>query len=142
MIKTALTAALTWTACTAGRQEAEALPPREGERVRFRPVKNRGAAFGLPLDPRALPLLSAASLLVLLRARRAAPAAAGLALGGGLSNLWERVSRGEVLDYLQFPRLPGRLGKSVYNPADLAILAGGLVMVLQSRGSRWHREGL
>lgn len=136
MLKTALTAALTWGSCTALRQAARDLPPREGAWVCLRPTKNRGAAFGLPLDPELLPVLSAASLLMLLSRRREHPVAAGLALGGGLSNLWERVNRGEVLDYFQFPQAPGKLGEYVYNLADLAIAAGGAAMVLAGDGRR------
>ena len=44
----------------------------------------------------------------------------GLLLGGGLSNLYERVRRGRVLDYLRFPRAPGVLKKYTYNLADLS----------------------
>ena len=55
---------------------------------------------------------------------------AGLALGGGLSNLYERLRGRGVLDYLRFPRLPGRVKRLVFNAADLAIFAGLLLMLL------------
>jgi len=35
-----------------------------------------------------------------------------------------------VLDYLRFPRLPGRVKRLVFNAADLAIFAGLLLMLL------------
>lgn len=138
-MKTVLTAALTYGACVAARQEVEGLPPREGRWVRLRPTGNPGAAFGLPLDPAYLPGLTAGSMMLILTRRRVHPAAAGLILGGGLSNLWERLYRGEVLDYLQFPQAPGKLGKYVYNLADLAILAGGAGLLLA--GDRRPQRG-
>ena len=78
-------------------------------RVRLTALWNDGAAFGLPLK-RTL----------------------GLALGGGLSNLWERLRRGAVYDYVQFPKLP-KIGRYVWNLADLAILIGGLLLALLER---------
>jgi len=53
-------------------------------------------------------------------------------LGGGLSNLWERLRRGAVYDYVQFPKLP-KIGRYVWNLADLAILIGGLLLALLER---------
>ena len=95
----------------------------------LRPIENQGAAFGLPIAPRALPALSAASLVLLLRCRREHPTGVGLILGGGLSNLWERVSRGKVRDYLQFPGAPGKLSCYVFNLADLAVFTGTLMLL-------------
>ena len=57
----------------------------------------------------------------------------GLLLGGGLSNLYERVRRGRVLDYLRFPRAPGVLKKYTYNLADLFILLGAVLLLLRRR---------
>jgi len=104
-----------------GRREAEYL----GGRVRLRTLWNTGAAFGLPIPAKALPLASAAALGLLWCGRRQSPLGTGLILGGGLSNLYERLRRGKVCDYVQFPRAPGPLGRYVFNLADLAILAGG-----------------
>ena len=136
ILTTAVTAAVTWGACVMARQEVEEQPPREGRWFRLRPTVNRGAAFGLPLEPRVLPVLSASSLALVWAMGRKCPAAAGLVLGGGLSNLWERADRGEVLDYLHFPGAPGPLGRYVYNLADLAILAGGLGLAAGRRKKR------
>ena len=58
------------------------------------------------------------------------PAAAGLVLGGGLSNFWERLRRGRVYDYLRFPGAPGPLGRYVYNLADLAVFLGAAGLLL------------
>ena len=80
-------------------------------------------------------LVTALSILILPLVwvfRRRSPIGAGLALGGGLSNLWERLRRGTVYDYVQFPKLP-KLGRYVWNLADLAILIGGLLLALLER---------
>ncbi len=104
-----------------------------GGRVRLRALWNRGAAFGLPLPKEALPLVSAAALGALWSQRRRRPLAVGLLLGGGASNLSERVRHGRVYDYVQFPKAPGRLRRYVFNLADFAILGGGLLLLRRNR---------
>ena len=88
---------------------------------------NDGAAFSLPLKRKLVTALSILILPLVWVFRRRSPIGAGLALGGGLSNLWERLRRGAVYDYVQFPKLP-KLGRYVWNLADLAILIGGLLL--------------
>ena len=116
---TLLTAALTLTACTLARWYLERPGRRErsalGGRIKLTALWNRGAAFGLPLGREALMVLSALVLGVTVLFRRRSPFGAGLVLGGGLSNLWERLRYGKVLDYLRFPAAPGKLKKYVYN---------------------------
>ena len=73
----------------------------------------------------ALPLLA-------IRQSRGFRLGAGLAMGGGLSNLLERILHGQVFDYVQFPRLPGKPGRLVFNLADFALALGGVLMVLFS----------
>lgn len=104
-----------------------------GGRVRLKPLRNRGAAFGLPVTPKALPALSAAALALIWTLRLEHPVSVGLILGGGLSNLWERLRHGAVLDYLRFPKAPGRLKRYVYNLADLAIFLGGLGLLWKKK---------
>lgn len=107
-----------------------------GGRVRLKPLWNEGAAFGLPIPRRALPLASAAALgLLWATGRKRCPVGTGLILGGGLSNLWERLREGRVYDYLQFPRAPKPLDRYVYNLADLCVSAGGAWRLL-GRGGR------
>lgn len=101
-------------------------------RIRLTALWNEGAAFGLPLG-RAL--VSALSILILPLVwvfRKRSLIGAGLALGGGLSNLYERLRHGRVYDYIQFPNLP-KLGRFVWNLADFAILLGGLLLTLCDR---------
>ena len=104
-----------------------------GGRVLVRRLYNRGSGFGLvPLDARQVAPLSLAALWALLR-WGGSRLGTGLLLGGGLSNLYERVRRGRVLDYLRFPRAPGVLKKYTYNLADLFILLGAVLLLLRRR---------
>lgn len=130
---TAMTAALTFTACAALRRQLGDRPPHVGRWICLRPTKNRGAAFGLPIRSELLPALSAASMALILRRKREHPVGTGLILGGGLSNLWERTNCGEVRDYLQFPRAPKPLRRYVCNLADLSIFAGALCLLEKRR---------
>lgn len=134
---TLLTAALTLTACTLARWYLERPGRRErsalGGRIKLTALWNRGAAFGLPLGREALMVLSALVLGVTVLFRRRSPFGAGLVLGGGLSNLWERLRYGKVLDYLRFPAAPGKLKKYVYNLADLSLFLGALLLALFPR---------
>lgn len=138
MIVTLITAGLTLSACTVlrwylerpGRRERSAL----GGRVKLTTLWNRGAAFGLPLGREVLVVLSTLVLAATaLFWRRRNPFGAGLVLGGGISNLWERLRHGKVLDYLRFPAAPGKLRKYVYNLADLALFAGAALLALFPR---------
>lgn len=135
---TLLIALLTLTACTLARWYLERPGRKErgalGGTVRLTTLWNRGAAFGLPLGREMLVLLSTLALAATaLFWRRRNPIGAGLVLGGGVSNLWERLRHGKVLDYLRFPALPGKLGKYVYNLADLALFLGALLLALLPR---------
>lgn len=135
---TLLIAALTLSACTATRWYLERPGRRErsafGGRVKLTALWNKGAAFGLPLGREVLIVLSTLALAATaLFWRRRNPLGAGLVLGGGISNLWERLRHGKVLDYLRFPAAPGKLGKYVYNLADLALFLGALLLALFPR---------
>lgn len=130
---TAFTALAAFSGCAAARRYLERHPAyvrREtellGGRVRLKALWNGGAAFGLPIPGEVLRLGSAAALGAVWAVRqRCCPAGAGLILGGGLSNLCERLLWGRVYDYIQLPKAPGPLRRYVFNLADLAILAGG-----------------
>ncbi len=128
-MKTLVTAAAVFGSCTALRWYLDRTSRREadfcGGRVRLTDLRNRGAAFGLPLPAKLIEGASAAALGAVWTARRRHPLGAGLVLGGGASNLWERVRHGAVCDYVQFPRLPEPWDWYVYNLADFAILLGG-----------------
>ena len=139
-MKTVFTALAAYSGCAAARRylDLHPLPARSsrreaelwGGRVRLRAFWNEGAAFGLPIPRRALPLASAAALALLWGGRKRCPLGAGLILGGGLSNFLERTREGRVFDYLQFPRAPRPLDRYVFNLADLCIFAGGVWCLL------------
>lgn len=56
----------------------------------------------------------------------------GLSLitGGGLSNLYDRVKRGYVVDYFTINH--GKLKKVIFNLADICIFAGSFLMILEA----------
>lgn len=134
MLTMLLTAAAVLTACTAARKALCRAGRREtshwGGRVRLTALWNDGAAFGLPIGRRTVLAGSLAVLLAAAGCLGRNPAAAGLVLGGGLSNFWERLRRGRVYDYLRFPGAPGPLGRYVYNLADLAVFLGAAGLLL------------
>lgn len=134
-MKTALTTLAALGGCTAARWYLDRPDRREMEfhGIRIRALWNEGAAFGLPLPEEALTLAPAAVLGAFWARRKRAPVGTGLILGGGLSNLLERVRHGRVFDYVQFPCAPGPLKRYVFNLADFSILAGGLVLLARGR---------
>ncbi|WP_295742988.1 signal peptidase II [uncultured Oscillibacter sp.] len=140
MLTAVCTAAAVLSACTAARwylcRTSRRETSRWGGRVRLTELWNQGAAFGLPIGRRTLLALSAGALAAVIRRRGKSPAAAGLVLGGGLANLWERLRYGRVYDYLRFPKAPGPLGRYVYNLADLALFAGAAGLLLGRRRRR------
>lgn len=102
--------------------------------VKLTGLRNCGSAFGLlRLTAKQLSVLSAGLLAWSLTLWRESRIGCALVLGGGLSNLWERVMHGSVYDYLQFPRAPKKLRQYVFNLADLAILLGAIAVALGSR---------
>lgn len=134
---TLLTAGGTFAACAYVGNKMEQAAPRDAGWYRVKPMENPGAGFGLPVDPRILTGMAVGTLPSLAgRWYREHPAAVGLLLGGGCSNLWERTARGSVRDYWQFPKLPGAAGRAVCNLADLAVFAGvgSLVLLGHEKG--------
>ena len=131
---TIVTALSVFGGCAAARRHLNRRPKADywGGRVRLTARWNEGAAFSLPIPARALPLASAAALGLLWVTRRRSPLGVGLILGGGLSNLYERVRYGRVYDCVQFPKAPGLLRRYVFNPADFAILGGSAMLLLKA----------
>ena len=94
---------------------------------------NKGAAFALPLSRWFIAAISACSLVFAWCRRRSSPVGAGLLLGGGLSNLYERLRHGKVYDYLRFPKAPDLIKRYVYNLADFAIFLGAILLVFRRK---------
>lgn len=54
-------------------------------------------------------------------------------LGGAYSNTYDRIEKGFVTDYLNFPGLPGKIKNIVFNISDFCIIAGcGLILIKQN----------
>jgi len=54
-------------------------------------------------------------------------------LGGAYSNTYDRIKKGFVTDYLNFPKLPGKIRNVVFNISDFCILIGCcLIMIKQN----------
>ena len=133
-MRTFLTGLVTFGACNAARWYLDREDRKDeefaGGRVKLTKLWNEGAAFGLKISRNVILSVSGAVLGTLWMTRRRSPLGAGLALGGGLGNLMERITQGKVYDYLRFPKAPGGLKKYVFNLADLAIFSGGILWTL------------
>lgn len=143
-MKTVFTAASVLGGCTALRWYLNRSSRRDmlccKGRVRVTDFRNTGAAFGLPLPAEFVEPVSAGILGAVWSFRRRSPMGAGLVIGGGVSNLWERVHYGAVCDYIQFPKAPEPWKRYVFNLADFAILAGGLCLTAGRHGKRGDRR--
>lgn len=60
------------------------------------------------------------------KGRRISALALGLILGGGMSNLYDRLKRGYVVDYLGLPKIK----KLLFNLSDLCVFLGGALLLL------------
>jgi signal peptidase II len=120
--------------------------------VRLEYVENSGAFLSLGADwPPAVRtalfgiangVLLVALAVLAMRLRGPRPALIGLALlvGGGTSNLLDRVAYGKVIDFLNVGVGPLRTG--IFNVADLAITVGAALIVFGavSRARAEHRH--
>lgn len=127
-MKTLLTAGLTLSGCIALRRHLNRNAPRDAEyaggHIQVTELWNADGPFGLKVSRKDLLACSAAAMGALWLGRKRAPVAAGLVLGGGFSNLLERLRHQKVYDYVRFPEAPGKLKRYVFNLADFAIIAG------------------
>jgi len=114
-------------------------------------TENTGAAFSLFADspgPWKTGMLIAFSLIalvvvsVLLWKNHHGHVATGIALslimGGALGNLWDRLARGRVVDFLLF--YVKRYQWPVFNLADSAIVVGAGLLVLEIVFAKSHAE--
>ena len=51
----------------------------------------------------------------------------GLLLGGAFSNSYDRLKKGYVVDYINFPHAPGKIRQVIFNISDFAIIIGALI---------------
>lgn len=113
--------------------------------LNFRPVRNYGAAFGVfsgrTVFLVALVLILCAALLFVLfrfpQMQKTARAGLWLVFAGGLSNLYDRLRYGYVIDFLEFDfiRFP------VFNVADVCVVLGcvlAFIALLRAEGGQKH----
>jgi signal peptidase II len=116
--------------------------------VRLEYTENSGAFLGLgadwPLAVRtaifgvgnALLLLALAVVAVRGRWPRRALIGVALFIAGGASNLLDRTTDGMVIDFMNVGIGPLRTG--IFNVADLAIVLGAVILVLEGYSSNWR----
>lgn len=125
------------TETLAGRPPVEVI----GEYVRFTYTRNSGVAFGLGAGvkfPYAIFSIAAAAIILYLFAARRVPGltrqvALALILGGALGNLVDRLSTGEVVDFIEVGW--DRWHWPVFNVADSAVSVGVVLFALA-----WSRK--
>jgi signal peptidase II len=105
-------------------------------------VRNPGAAFGLFAESDAM---LRQFFFILSFFRQLAPGdrlsslALGLILGGAIGNLFDRIARGEVVDFLHF-RLWGGYSWPDFNLADSFIVVGVGILLLELLASEGERR--
>ncbi len=113
-------------------------------RIRLKRFHNYGAAGGrlqghmpeLIKVSGTLTLGSAAAFawLIFQKGRTVEKAGLSLLMGGALSNLYDRCTRGYVVDYVSFRTPFERLSRLVFNLADFFIIAGTFLIFLGQAG--------
>ena len=124
-------------------KENEEMRPLPGGRIVLRRLSNKGSAGGFFADKDALVTAGTASALIsilVLLIRAIGKSASvlervGLSLivGGGAGNFKDRLKNGAVTDFISFRTKNGRTSRLVYNLADFAIMAGGLLCFIGER---------
>ena len=119
--------------------------------LRLTHTKNEGGAFGILYGQAGVLLIGSAVavafvLWMLLKGTptRATTSGCGLILGGAAGNLLDRLSGGEVTDFLDLEFWPLQQWP-VFNAADVAIVLGAAILLLDSfrseKASRRSAEG-
>ncbi len=110
-------------------------------------MHNTGAAFSLLVEAggwqrwlfSGIAILASAIILMVLyklpRYRLWAITGLSLILGGALANLWDRITLGYVVDFLDF--YWGNYHWPAFNVADSAIVIGVFLLIIDS----WHKQG-
>jgi len=106
--------------------------PGDDWEVRFRYVTNTGAAFGLFQDQTlflsAMALIGLVAIYLYYRFppfdHFIVPIAIGMMLGGASGNLIDRLAKGRVTDFIDFPHFPA------FNVADSSISIGIAVILI------------
>lgn len=110
---------------------------------------NAGFPFGFmkerPELVKGIPLMvisaMAGALCALLQDKGKTAQKAGIAIiiGGALSNLYDRVVRGYVVDYFSIEWEP--IKKVVFNLGDMFVFLGSTIIMLEQTAKAWPRSG-
>lgn len=124
----------------------EKRPVLKGRLFLYR-IKNRGSAGGyLKGKTELLSCLSAAAIggcfvhMAMLLKTGVMPVVRigeSFVIGGGLGNLIDRIRKGGVTDFIAIRHKDGRIGKYVYNIADMAIAIGAVLIII---GELIHKD--
>lgn len=109
-----------------------------GDKILLRKLHNKGVAFGLFSGNDTIKVLGTAMLLgglltefirlVFRKGNGIAKVGYACIIGGGLSNLYDRQTKGFVTDYFSFNVKWSKLRQLVFNLSDLFILFGTLLV--------------
>lgn len=109
-------------------------------KIVIRKYYNRGAALNLmEKSPKLLRIICGAIILILgivwyplLREKKNPGILLGISLilGGGASNLYDRITKGHVVDYFSFRTPWERLNRIVFNISDMFIFLGSILIVI------------
>lgn len=109
-------------------------------KIVVRKYYNKGAALNfMEKSPKVLRTVCGGIILVLgvlwyllLRNKKNPGILLGISmiLGGGASNLYDRITKGHVVDYFSFRSPWERLNRVVFNISDMFIFLGSILMVL------------
>lgn len=59
--------------------------------------------------------------------------ALAILLGGAYSNTYDRIKRGYVVDYLNFPKIPTKIRNVVFNISDFCIVVGAYLIAIKQK---------
>ena len=121
-------------------REGKLTTSRSNGHIRLTHLENEGMMGGVCKNRKVLSrYLPCASLLAVIAlciphfSQKDTLSKAGIALFtlGGVSNIYDRIRRGSVTDYIRFPRLPlKKLRRLVWNIADFMIILGAILAVI------------
>lgn len=116
--------------------------PRLGGRIILEKYYNNGAALNLlERKPGLMRLLHSAAIVLVgifsyflmrVSGRPLEKTGVALLLGGGLSNLYDRYTKGHVVDYFHINIGPKRLRRIIFNLSDFCVFIGALLAVAGS----------
>lgn len=111
--------------------------PRLGGRIVIEKYYNKGAALNfLAKKPGLMRGIHTAVIvavgifyyfLLRLDGRKLGKAGVAMLMGGGLSNLYDRYTKGHVVDYFRINMGPKRLRRIIFNISDFCIFIGALL---------------